>query len=115
MNNFKKQYSLECRKKESTKIREKYPDRIPIIVERNNNKIVSIDKKKFLVPNEITIGQFLYIIRKRINLGNTHALFLFINNKIPPTNGLISEIYNNEKDTDGFLYITYSGENTFGS
>jgi hypothetical protein len=28
---------------------------------------------------------------------------------------LMSTIYEDHKDEDGFLYITYSGENTFGS
>jgi len=27
----------------------------------------------------------------------------------------MSDIYDDHKDEDGFLYITYSGENTFGS
>ncbi len=27
---------------------------------------------------------------------------------------LMSSIYEDHKDEDGFLYITYSGENTFG-
>lgn len=27
---------------------------------------------------------------------------------------LMSDIYEDHKDEDGFLYITYSGENTFG-
>lgn len=26
----------------------------------------------------------------------------------------MSDIYQDHKDEDGFLYITYSGENTFG-
>ena len=28
---------------------------------------------------------------------------------------LMSEVYDDHKDDDGFLYINYSGENTFGS
>jgi hypothetical protein len=28
---------------------------------------------------------------------------------------LMSAIYEENKDEDGFLYMTYSGENTFGS
>ena len=28
---------------------------------------------------------------------------------------LMSTIYEENKDQDGFLYMTYSGENTFGS
>ena len=115
MSKFKKQFSSKEREQECTKIRQKYPDRIPIIVEPYSNKIDLIDKKKFLVPNEITIGQFLYIVRKRIKLNEAKALFLFINSTLPNSNAIISSIYEKEKDPDGFLYITYSGENTYGS
>lgn len=31
------------------------------------------------------------------------------------TAALMSSVYEDHKDEDGFLYITYSGENTFGS
>jgi hypothetical protein len=32
-----------------------------------------------------------------------------------PAAALMSSVYEDHKDEDGFLYITYSGENTFGS
>ena len=31
-----------------------------------------------------------------------------------PAGALMSTIYDEKKDKDGFLYVTYSGENTFG-
>lgn len=31
------------------------------------------------------------------------------------TAAMMSAIYEENKDEDGFLYMTYSGENTFGS
>jgi GABA(A) receptor-associated protein len=112
---FKEAHTFEKRKEESTKIREKYPDRIPIICEKKGNTdIPQLDKKKYLVPNDINISQFMYIIRKRIKLEPEKAIFLFINNKLPVSNTLISEIYKFNKDEDGFLYINYSGETTFG-
>tara|TARA_A100001015_G_C14671517_1_gene587062 strand:- start:116 stop:472 length:357 start_codon:yes stop_codon:yes gene_type:complete len=118
MTKFKDEYSFEERCKESTKIKEKYPNRIPIIVEklleRNSTDIPVLDKKKYLVPMDITVGQFTYILRKRIKLAPEQALFLFVNDNIPPSSQLIQEIYNQYKDTDNFLYILYSGENTFG-
>ena len=43
------------------------------------------------------------------------AMFLFVNGSVPPTAMLFSNLYENKKDEDGFLYIVYSGENTFGS
>lgn len=113
---FKQQHTFEKRKKESTRIKIKYPDRIPVIVEKNDkSKIEQIDRNKFLVPNDLTVGQFAYVIRKRINLNHEQAMFLFINNIIPPTNALINVLYDERCDDDGFLYMTYSGENTFGS
>jgi len=42
------------------------------------------------------------------------SLFLFINNKIPPTITTISMMYDENKDEDGFMYVVYTGENTFG-
>jgi len=49
-----------------------------------------------------------------MQLSPEKAIFLFVNNVLPPTAELMSRIYKDYKDEDGFLYITYSGENTFG-
>jgi len=77
--------------------------------------IENIDKKKYLVPADLTVGQFVYVIRKRIKLAPERAIFIFVNNTLPPTAALMSQIYKEHKDEDGFLYVTYSGETTFGS
>ena len=61
------------------------------------------------------MGQFVYVIRKRIELPPEKAIFIFVNNQMPPTASLMSTIYEEQKDKDGFLYISYSGENTFGA
>jgi len=113
---FKTVNTFEQRKQESDRILSKYSDRIPIIVEKNKNSndMPDIDKKKYLVPNELTVGQFMYVIRKRIKLEPEKAIFLFINNNSPANASLLSAIYDEYKDEDGFLYITYSSENTFG-
>lgn len=112
---FRKNYNLEKRKSESSRIKLKYPKRIPIICEKNINcDVPNIDKNKYLVPVDLTVGQFLYVIRKRIKLDPEKALFLFINNTIPATSQLLSQIYKDYQNEDGFLYIIYSSENTFG-
>ena len=41
-------------------------------------------------------------------------IFLMINNQLCPSNKLMSEIYEDLGDKDGFLYIHYTSENTFG-
>lgn len=114
-NDFKFQYSYEQRKKEATSIKKKYPDRIPVIVEKEpHSDIVEIDKHKFLVPNHLTVGQFVYVIRKRMKLPPEKAIFIFVHNQIPNQSCLMSSIYEESKDNDEFLYIKYTGENTFG-
>lgn len=113
---YQNEHDFETRKAESSKIRTKYPDRIPIIVEKDaRSDMTDIDKKKYLVPADLTMGQFQYVIRKRIKLDQNKALFIFIKNKLPTTSRLVSEIYEENKDEDGFLYLMYSSENTFGA
>ena len=114
--NFKNKFTLEERKEEANRVLTKYPDRIPIVCEKssNCNSVPDIDKQKYLVPCDITIGQFMFVIRKRIQLKPEIALYIFINGTIPPTSELITRLYEQYKNSDGFLYIEYSGENTFG-
>jgi GABA(A) receptor-associated protein len=135
----------EKRKSEAERIRAKYPDRVPVICEKaDRSDIPDIDKKKYLVPADLTVGQFHYVIRKRIQLAPEKALFLFCSNTIPPNGeslnnsyttflgwyrdfsicyvyillaypaALMSTVYEEQKDEDGFLYVQYSGESTFG-
>ena len=108
--------TTEKRKSEAERIRAKYPDRVPVICEKaDRSDIPDIDKKKYLVPADLTVGQFHYVIRKRIKLAPEKALFLFCSNSIPPNAALMSTVYEEQKDQDGFLYIQYSGESTFGA
>ena len=138
---FKDEHPFEKRKAEAERIRQKYTDRIPVICEKaEKSEIATIDKKKYLVPADLTVGQFVYVIRKRIKLSAEKAIFIFVDEVLPPTAALMSSIYEEHKDEDGFLYITcvllyfvylvwmekgdskfwlildcrYSGENTFG-
>lgn len=100
---------------ESTKIKSKYPDRVPVICEKNPGSGLEIlDKRKYLVPNDITATQFLFIIRKRLKLASEKGIFLFVNNMIAPSTHTMIDLYNEYKDDDGFLYMNYTEENVFG-
>ena len=116
MSTFKSKNSLEDRKKESNRVLTNYPDRIPIICEKTkrSEKMPDIDKHKYLIPMDLTVGQFMFVIRKRMKVAPEMAIYIFIKGTIPPTSALISSLYNDYKDEDGFLYLEYSGENTFG-
>ncbi|KAF9387379.1 ubiquitin-like protein atg8 [Podila verticillata] len=112
---FQQKHPFEARKAESARIRQKYPDRVPIICEKADKAdIATIDKNKYLVPADLTVGQFMYVIRKRIELSPEKAIFIFVDEVLPPAAALISSLYEEYRDDDGFLYFTYSGESTFG-
>jgi len=112
---FKEEFTLDERCEESIKIMKKYPSRIPIIVEKCDKcNFQDIDKRKYLVPKDLNINQFTFIIRKRIKLDSSQAIFLMVNNVLCPSNITIGDIYDSYHHDDGFLYITYASENTFG-
>lgn len=115
---FKDEFSLEKRKAESENLMSKYPNRIGIIVEQeksNNSVIPPIDKRKYAVYNDMKFSSFMNVIRNRLKLSPEIALIFFVNgSNILTGNQIMSEIYNQYKDEDGFIYIKYTGENTFG-
>jgi GABA(A) receptor-associated protein len=104
------------RVKKSQLILEKYPDRVPLIIQpsKNDRDSYPIDKSKYITPRDLTLLQLQQIIRRRIRFPAEKALFMFINNKIYPITSIIGQVYDSNKDSDGFLYITYCQENTFG-
>ena len=112
---FKQENDFEERKAEADRIRSKFPERVPVIVEKDpRSSAPDIDKKKYLIPSDLTVGQFVYVIRKRLKLPAEQAIYLFIDNQTPPNATLLSTIYSEKCDADGFLFIKFSSENTFG-
>eukprot|EP01103_Thecamoeba_quadrilineata_P015450 TRINITY_DN4895_c0_g1_i1.p1 TRINITY_DN4895_c0_g1~~TRINITY_DN4895_c0_g1_i1.p1 ORF type:complete len:124 (+),score=21.79 TRINITY_DN4895_c0_g1_i1:55-426(+) len=113
---FRERYSLEVRKQFAQKILTEHPQRFPVIVEKDaESDAPPIEKEKFLVPQDITVGKFIYEIRSKMkNLGAEKSIFIYVNESLPPSAALMLNVYSKHKDPDGFLYVKYSGENTFG-
>ncbi|NP_001275429.1 autophagy-related protein 8i-like [Solanum tuberosum] len=112
---FKDEFSYEERLAESRDIIAKYPDRVPVVAERySKTDLPEMEKKKYLVPRDMSVGQFIHILSGRLHLAPGKALFVFVNNTLPQTTSLIETVYESSKDKDGFLYMCYSSEKTFG-
>lgn len=115
---YKDTLTYEERLAQSTRILQQYPDRIPIIIEKyassNANNLDELDKKKYLVPKDLTFGELIHVLRKRLRLNKEEGLFFFINDTMIPTSLAINEIYKQHKDEDLYLYILYDKENIFG-
>ncbi|CAF3453093.1 unnamed protein product [Rotaria sp. Silwood1] len=108
---FKQRKSFATRKEEVSGIRNKFPNKIPVIVERYHKE----KNLPILVPQELTMSQFVTIIRNRMQLNANQAFYLLVNNKsIASMSTSMAEIYRDDKDDDGFLYMTYASQEMFG-
>jgi hypothetical protein len=84
--------------------------------DENNN----INHMKFLCSKkeDIKVGQLLFILRKALGekLDASSGLFLFVEKQNILVNGSqrVEDLYQKYKDEDGFLYLVFDAESTFG-
>ena len=114
---YKTEKKLEERKKESEKIISYFPDKIPIICEKDPKcNLTELEKSGYIIKKNMSVNKFIAIFRKKIKIEEGYAFYLLVNQKyILLGNNTMSEIYDKFKDKeDGFLYITYSSELMWG-
>ena len=102
---------------EADRLYEKFPGRVPVLIMRHRGAapdVPRVPKSKFLVPRDLTLGQFIYIIRSQMKIASEKALFIFVNNVLPTTGTTMVEMYSQYKSPDGFLRLVYTSESTFG-
>jgi GABA(A) receptor-associated protein len=90
---------------------------IPVIVERGETTSTpSISKHKYIVSRDITFAKFAAELRKNISkIDSSTAIFYYVGDQmVPPCTTTMTALYDKYRDEDGFLYITYSCESTFG-
>ncbi len=94
-----------------------FPDRIPVFVLRAKGcapDVPHLAKKKFIVPRTLTLGQFVFIIRRQMSMSSETALFMFVGNTLPTTGTTMVELYQQHKGDDGALRMMYTSESVFG-
>jgi GABA(A) receptor-associated protein len=109
-------------REEARRMREQYPDRVPVICEKSPYcELPEIDKRKFAVPGTMLCGEFKYIVHKHVaeamgkNLRMEQTIYVFVNGIAPKTSTPMSELYEQLRADDGFLYVRYGAENTLGA
>jgi len=114
---FREKLSLQKRKELSAKITATHTSRVPIIVERSQDSpnLPLLDKKKFLAPQHYTMANFVAEIMNHLPSHEQSSLSFYVGNgtRAMPAM-LIQQVYDQYKDIDGFLYVTYGEHKAFG-
>ncbi|CAI2381479.1 unnamed protein product [Moneuplotes crassus] len=117
---FKKKHSETKRLAQSKKLLSKNDGKVPVIIEKYKNDSTShnlptLSQSKFLFPGDFTYLDFLQIIRCKLSLSEKDSIFCFFKNgRLCQGTKTLKDIYNEDKDSDGFLYCSYTFENTQG-
>lgn len=112
---FRKRLSLDQRCAQFGRVQHRCAEYVPTVLERGDGDVPTVAKEKYLVPRDLTVGQFAYIVRKQLKMDASRALFLLIDNRLHAATTPFSLLYAEHRDPeDGFLYVTYTVEHTFG-
>jgi GABA(A) receptor-associated protein len=106
--------------KEYFELRQKFPDRIPVLLHSLSKRTIVLKDHKFLVPKSLKIGEFMFIIRSRLHITAETAIFIFVKKQtestyvIPLASASVETIAENFAYIEGHLPIFVATENTFG-
>lgn len=117
INEFVENNSFEKRLKESCVIKERYSNKLPVVVifSPRINKHMIHSHVKYLLSKDIKTPYITLLLRKNIKLDSHKSIFLLSENgTLLPNNSEIGEFYDKYKNEDGYLYIYVHLENTFG-
>ena len=111
---YKQKYTFEERLERARVMKEKYPNKLPIVLVPEKN--IVLKSTQFLVSRDLTFAQFISMVRKTyaLELKSHEAIFCMVNKMLPPSASLLSSIHMTHAEPDGILYIHIKKESTFG-
>jgi GABA(A) receptor-associated protein len=96
----------------------KYPDRVPIVI--TSKTYIKDNQLRFAVPQNLTITQFMVLLRTKIELKPEEAIFFFVKDNdtgqdiMVQSSVTIEYLYTQYKDKDSILNLFFEKEAVFG-
>lgn len=120
--------AFDARRRMADKALEQHSEKRPLVVDRhasaNPLTLPAPRNVKFLVPEALTVAAFLRVLRRQLGEGDDddddallphQALYLYTDGgALCMCSSTISNVYERYRNQDGFLYLSYMSENTFG-
>ncbi len=99
---------FEKRVVEYQRINQKHPELIPVLI---NAIDINIEKTRYLVKPEFTFEKFALTIRSYCQqITSRQILFFKINDTLISKHSKMLDVYENHKQSDGFLHISILSE-----
>jgi GABA(A) receptor-associated protein len=118
---FKEESTFDKRVQLSNRMREQYPDKIPVIVEAHKEKnALEMRGTRFLIGESESVHKLIFEARKKMdNIRPEEALFFFCKSAkggevLAPSSSTMGQLYDKYKDDDGLLYFIVTREQVYG-
>jgi len=105
------------RKEETSSIRTRYPDQIPVVTKTRSGSGLptSFQGAKFLVKGDFLMSDFLTVVRHKMSLPKDRALVMFAADREMVTGEQrLGEVYQKYANRDGFLYFWCYDQSALG-
>jgi hypothetical protein len=96
----------------------KYPDRVPIVL--SSKTYIKGNPLRFIVPLNLTVTQFMVLLRTKIELKQEEAIFIFVKDMqtgqdiMVQSSVTMESLYSQYKDKDNLLNLFFEKEAVFG-
>ena len=113
---FRQRLSLEHRQRELQRVLRNHPDHVPTIITRHTEDDPPLAREKFLLPKGLTGAELCAVVRRHLPpLPEGQALFLLCGDTMVNGQTTVMSVWDAHRDPDdGFLYVVYTMEHTFG-
>ena len=92
-----------------SRIRAKYPDRCPVIVEKRGSTIPQLKRTKFIVPFDLTFSQLLFTIRQQFEVDPGYGIFMMVGGEIVRGGEMVGSY-----DNGSLITVVLCSEYVFG-